>query len=44
MVVLQDKVLQLTRPCSGLMSCGSVWHWNSGASLAVSQQAVPLSA
>jgi hypothetical protein len=39
-----NKALQLTRPCSGLMTYGSVWHWNLGASLGVNQQAVQLSA
>ena len=35
---------QLTGSCSGLMTCGSVWDWNLGASLTVSRRAVQLSA
>jgi hypothetical protein len=41
---LGDKALQLPRPCSGLTTCGTVWHWNLGASFAAGQRAVQLSA
>jgi hypothetical protein len=41
---MRIKALQLTRPCGGLMTCGTVWHWNLGASFAASQRAVQLSA
>ena len=39
-----NKALPLPRPCSGFMTCGSVWHWNLGALLGVGQPAVQLSA
>ena len=41
---MRIKALQLTRPCSGPMTCGSVWHWDLGASLGGRQRAVQLSA
>ena len=39
-----NKALQLTRPCRGQMTCGSVWHCNLGALPVVGQRAVQLSA